>query len=60
MHILVRAAGTVARIIVRLAWVQSIGLKSRTKPAVASALTNDRLRKAGYLFFTDYYQKVSV
>ena len=27
---------------------------------IKTALTNDRLRKAGYLFFTDYYQKVGV
>ena len=27
---------------------------------VKTALTNDRLRQAGYLFLSDYYQKVSV
>jgi group II intron reverse transcriptase/maturase len=27
---------------------------------VKAAITNDRLRRAGYMFFSDYYQKVSV
>ena len=27
---------------------------------VKTALTTDRLRQAGYIFFSDYYQKVSV
>jgi group II intron reverse transcriptase/maturase len=27
---------------------------------IKAAITNDRLRRAGYIFFSDYYQKVSV
>ena len=27
---------------------------------VKTAITNERLRRSGYVFFSDYYQKVSV
>ena len=28
-------------------------------PILTSSITNDRLKLAGYIFFTDYYQKVN-
>ena len=34
--------------------------RTANSPIVKSSITNDRLKQAGYIFFTDYYRKVMV